>query len=252
MDIMDHFVDLDKYPHLQGWEDTDNNLISVQTRSLLTSASNVDPQPRIWQKSYNCSLTLQSEGSGLLPDVCEIGGATFGVLSLLEEPYLAQLPTGYSKSWPGVNHTEDLQDISFLDTGVVRQFIPRFNISISRENITEQGMPKECNVDQPGAFYVNYANEVKDGNRTEGDWAMEACMPANQQRSPWQATRSRQDFTETLYLKLRSDPHSIDFPGVPVRSAQDCTFKITLNTTAGYFEFVSTAESIPSLIKELR
>ncbi|KAI7214520.1 hypothetical protein KC333_g5974 [Hortaea werneckii] len=146
-----------------------------------------------------------------------LGGATFGVLSLLEEPYLAQLPTDYN-------------------TGVVRQFIPRFNVSISRENITEQGMPKECMVGQPGAFYVNYANEVKDGNRTEGDWALEACMPATQRRSPWQATRSRQDITETLYLKLRSDPHSIDFPGVPVRSARDCTFKITLNTTAGYFE----------------
>ncbi|GAB1739993.1 hypothetical protein NU219Hw_g4919t1 [Hortaea werneckii] len=208
--------------------------VGLSMRKLTTMADRgwTDPETILkvflggWQKYGSPFLLFAILLNGL-------GGATFGVLSLLEEPYLAQLPTDYN-------------------TGVVRQFIPRFNISISRENITEQGMPKECNVDQPGAFYVNYANEVKDGNRTEGDWALEACMPANQQRSPWQATRSRQDFTETLYLKLRSDPHSIDFPGVPLRSAQDCTFKITLSTTAGYFEFVSTAESIPSLIKDLR
>ncbi|KAI7328117.1 hypothetical protein KC315_g6799 [Hortaea werneckii] len=188
--------------------------VGLSMRKLTTMADRgwTDPETILkvflggWQKYGSPFLLFAILLNGL-------GGATFGVLSLLEEPYLAQLPTDY-------------------DTGVVRQFIPRFNISISRENISEQGMPKECNVGQPGAFYVNYANEVKDGNRTEGDWALEACMPANQQRSPWQATRSRQDFTETLYLKLRSDPHSIDFPGVPRNFAAHEPNVINLNISS--------------------
>ncbi|KAI7196526.1 hypothetical protein KC343_g10373 [Hortaea werneckii] len=137
-----------------------------------------------------------------------------------EDPtYLqAQLPTDYN-------------------TGVVRQFIPRFNVSISRENITEQGMPEECNVDQAGIFYVDYANEAKIETWPAGDWGLEACMPAYQGTSPWKATRSRQDFTETLYLKLRSISYGDQvFPGVSRTSAGYHIFKITLNTTAGYFE----------------
>ncbi|RMY70120.1 hypothetical protein D0863_05997 [Hortaea werneckii] len=134
--------------------------------------------------------------------------------------------------------------------GVVRQFIPRFNVSISRENITGQGMPKECNEDQPGVFYVKYASEAKDDEkRMVGDWALEACMPANQERSPWRATRSRQDFTETLYLNLRSDSPYIADSGVPAKIAGYHVFKITLNTTAGYFEFA--IQIVPNSTVEL-
>ncbi|RMY65776.1 hypothetical protein D0864_12008 [Hortaea werneckii] len=136
----------------------------------------------------------------------------------IHEDLQAQLPTDYN-------------------TGVVRQFIPRFNVSISRENITEQGMPEECNVDQAGIFYVDYANEAKIETWPAGDWGLEACMPAYQGTSPWKATRSRQDFTETLYLKLRSISYGDQvFPGVSRTSAGYHIFKITLNTTAGYFE----------------
>ncbi|KAI6842404.1 hypothetical protein KC332_g6172 [Hortaea werneckii] len=212
MDMMDHFpVENSSF----RWENTDNNLISVQTRSLLTSTSNADPQPRLWQGSYNCNLALEPGEFEQLPDACTIGGATFGVLSMLNKPYLAQLPNDYR---------------------VARQFIPRFNVSISRENITGQGMPEECKEDQPGIFYVNYANELRIEYDTYGDWALEGCMPADQRKSPWQATRSRQDFTETLYMKLRSVSNYVDFPGVPESGARYHTFKITLNTTAGYFE----------------
>lgn len=108
-------------------------------------------------------------------------------------------------------------------------------------------MPKECNEDQPGVFYVKYASEAKDDEkRIVGDWALEACMPANQERSPWRATRSRQDFTETLYLNLRSDSPYIADSGVPAKIAGYHVFKITLNTTAGYFEFVSKVQNSPT------
>ncbi|KAI7369172.1 hypothetical protein KC354_g2121 [Hortaea werneckii] len=220
MDIMDYFADADKYSYEEDWENEDNNRVSLQTRSFLTSASTYDLQPRIWQESYNCSWDMQSQKDKQLPDACKTGGTTFGVLSLLKAPYLAQLPKDYN-------------------TGVVRQFIPRFNVSISRENITEQGMPSECNVDQPGIFYVNYANEAKMEPEIwpAGEWGLEACMPDHQGTSPWKATRSRQDFTETLYMKLKTiRQQSTTFPDVPQTSAGDHIFKITLNTTAGYFE----------------
>ncbi|RMZ12630.1 hypothetical protein D0864_00657 [Hortaea werneckii] len=222
MDIMDYFADADKYSFEEDWENDDNNRVSLQTRNFLTSASTYDLQPRIWQENYNCSWDMQSQKHKQLPDACKTGGTTFGDLLSLKAPYLAQLPKDYN-------------------TGVVRQFIPRFNVSIFRENITEQGMPRECNVDQPGIFYVNYANEAKVEpiGYTAGDWSLEACMPANQGTSPWKATRSRQDFTEILYLKLRTIAHldmSMDFPEVPQTSTGYHIFKITLNTTAGYFE----------------
>lgn len=97
MDMMDYFDDVNTYSYIQGWEHKDNNRVSLQTRSLLTSASNSDLQPRIWQESYNCSWYMQSQRHKQLPDACETGGATFGVLSLLKAPYLAQLPKDYSK-----------------------------------------------------------------------------------------------------------------------------------------------------------
>lgn len=54
-------------------------------------------------------------------------------------------------------------------------------------------------------------------------------MPANVTQSPWRPTRNRQDFSEELYLKV-----SVSFPidNIP----PDNAYKITLNTTAGYFE----------------
>lgn len=97
MDIMDYFADADKYSYEEDWENEDNNRVSLQTRSFLTSASTYDLQPRIWQESYNCSWDMQSQKDKQFPDACKTGGTTFGVLSLLKAPYLAQLPKDYSE-----------------------------------------------------------------------------------------------------------------------------------------------------------
>ena len=55
-------------------------------------------------------------------------------------------------------------------------------------------------------------------------------MPADMTESPWKETRRRQDFSETLYLTLSvTGSYGINFgPGG--------YYKITLNTTAGFFE----------------
>lgn len=97
MDIMDYFADADKYSFEEDWENDDNNRVSLQTRSFLTSASTYDLQPRIWQENYNCSWDMQSQRHKQLPDACKTGGTTFGDLLSLRAPYLAQLPKDYSK-----------------------------------------------------------------------------------------------------------------------------------------------------------
>ncbi|KAL4895123.1 hypothetical protein BDV59DRAFT_174484 [Aspergillus ambiguus] len=56
-------------------------------------------------------------------------------------------------------------------------------------------------------------------------------MPADMRRSPWRVTRDRQDFSEELYINITyRGPSAIEErPG-------EYVFKITVNTTAGYFE----------------
>lgn len=56
-------------------------------------------------------------------------------------------------------------------------------------------------------------------------------MPGNQTASPWKASHERQDFTETMYLKIMLH----GFRGNSVESG-DYYSKITLETTAGFFE----------------
>lgn len=70
------------------------------------------------------------------------------------------------------------------------------------------------------------------------NWSIEACMPGNQSAVPWKSTYHRQDFVEELFLNIsvmgydwqhasEQPPGSPHFGGV---------FKVTSNTTAGYFE----------------
>ncbi|KAK7007421.1 hypothetical protein R3P38DRAFT_3281712 [Favolaschia claudopus] len=91
-----------------------------------------------------------------------------------------------------------------FSTGLVKQFAPRINSTAHRENITADVFPPNC--DQiPDALFIRYAN-VSNGQI----YAVEVCMPANVTASPWKSQHTRQDFSEAI--------------------------KITVNTTAGYFE----------------
>lgn len=56
-------------------------------------------------------------------------------------------------------------------------------------------------------------------------------MPGNLTQSPWKSTRDRQDFEEVLYLNITSWGNS----QAPINAGQGL-FRITLNTSAGYFE----------------
>lgn len=54
-------------------------------------------------------------------------------------------------------------------------------------------------------------------------------------QSPWQATRDRQDFSEELFLSISFDGTSY-MPVNETPNRQKTLYKITLHTTAGYFE----------------
>ncbi|KAF8812036.1 hypothetical protein BYT27DRAFT_7088253 [Phlegmacium glaucopus] len=178
-------------------EHTGVNLMLVLVRSAITYTSNIDVQSYLWTGP------------------CTLGGIPLGNMSLLPQPFLAQLPSGYN-------------------TGLIRQFLPRINSSATREVITEADFPANCDT-LPGSFYVNYGNLSVEPPSSDNhwspvvmQWSLIACMPANQIDSPWKPVRTRQDFSEELYLNISV----IGWSGWDVQGL----FKITVNTTAGFFE----------------
>lgn len=143
--------------------------------------------------------------------------ATLSNVSELSSPFLAQLPVGYH-------------------TGLVKQFSLRINSTVTWETIlSPDEIPADCNGGTVNSFYARYANATSDSH-----WSIEACVPGYQHLSPWKHTYSRQDFTEVLYLNisvvgygdsgLDYEAEGYDF------STIGGIFKITSETTAGYFE----------------
>jgi hypothetical protein len=210
-DLVD-FIDLDE-PSLG-----DRNFAPVKLRSAMTSASNTSPQGRLWTgQSINCSLLLQTSESGSLPMNCVLPNMFFGNMSILPDPFLAELPSGYS-------------------TGVIRQYLPRINSTARRDIITDSEWPTNCDTN-PDGFYVKFGATNFNYITTTGwgNWSLEACMPGNQTESPWRAVRSRQDFGEELYLNISlvsNDPTAV----YTTAEERGGLFKFVLNTTAGYFE----------------
>jgi len=150
---------------------------------------------------------------------------SLGNFSALSNPFLAQLPVGYH-------------------TGVIKQYIPRINSTVRWETLPPAGMPVGCG-EMPDSFYVHYANSTLPSEASLGyiggqprNWSIQACMPGNQSMSAWNDTYKRQDFTEVLYLKIFVMGYEDDLG--PTQSFDSPTtsgvFKITADTTAGYFE----------------
>jgi hypothetical protein len=188
----------------------DYNFVVVMARSALTSATVSQQQAQLWQGGkVSCAFT---DGVTKLPTSCNNGGATFQNLEELSDPFLAQLPSGYN-------------------TGLIRQFAPRINSSAHYENISAENFPKNCD-QKDGAFFVEYTNTTdKYFSQT---WGVQACMPANLTSSPWKSTRDRQDFTEELYLNITLINY--EYMQYGDYQANSTFYKVTLNTTGGYFE----------------
>ncbi|GIK06561.1 hypothetical protein Aspvir_002211 [Aspergillus viridinutans] len=164
----------------------------LTARRALSDADSITFQPFLWQNTSGIQLHTLDD-----------------ILSL-NDSFYAQLPTGFN-------------------TGVLRQFAPRVNSTATYESMTASQFPSNCD-SVPGSFYSKYYSEYTGYARPES-WGVTACMPANLTKSPWQKTRDRQEFSETLYLNFTSTQgYSSDTP------TGGKLYRITVNTTAGYFE----------------
>lgn len=193
----------------------DTNFITTFTQNALLTASNVEPQSQLWQGSGFTCGTLGIVECGLDPtclneiqhyfDTTCGQGNTLGNLSILVDPFLAELPNGFS-------------------SGLIRQFIPRINSTANYESIPASEWPTGC--DQlPGAFFADYSDVVFYNTTRDVKWAIQTCMPADLTQSPWKTTRARQDFSEELYINITGGSFQ-----------PDGFYRVTVKTTAGYFE----------------
>jgi hypothetical protein len=117
---------------------------------------------------------------------------------------------------------------SGFNTGLVRQFAPRVNSTATYEIIEASQFPVNCG-SSSGAFYAEYSASYS--WYSTFSWGVIACMPGNMTESPWRTERKRQEFSEVLYLNMTQDEYlSADYTG------QAALYRITVNTTAGFFE----------------
>jgi hypothetical protein len=85
-------------------------------------------------------------------------------------------------------------------------------------------------------FYVDYGYRNLTSTRyflkygVPFGWGIRACM-TNDNRGTWESTANRQDVFEVLYLNITAN--SLSNGNNPIESG---FYKVTLNTTAGYFE----------------
>lgn len=183
-------------------------------RASMTSTSITDPHSRLWTPSGSLNCTIASVSGD---NTCTLGQVSFNNISALEDPFVAQLPAGFS-------------------TGLVRQFLPRLNSSIAREKISESAFPSNCSYDS--TFFANYSTSVltswDNGTQSRPSWHLMACNPGAQSSRPLKPPRQRHDFSEELYLNLSAwdPPNSESQPP----SQWSGLYKITLDTTSGYFE----------------
>lgn len=117
-----------------------------------------------------------------------------------------------------------------LMTGLIRQFGPRVNSTATLTAIGPGEFPTDCQ-NLKGAFYANYSTVQVNADSKDGDWSFTACQPAA--ISTWRATRARQDFSESLYLRIALRAPVIF--SVPAGNGE-WYLRVTVNTTAGHFE----------------
>ena len=175
-------------------------------RNELASVTPNDFQPNIWQEGTpQCSSNFSYE-FGVSPE-CQQGGVTFDSIAKLSHPYVVQLPAGYQ-------------------TGLMTQFMPRMNSSVSFLNVSQTAFPSDCNTSS-GAYYIEYSYNTSLLN-------VQVCIPDGVSQSPWKATRARQDATETMFMNIHFG--SLENMANFDRNPGNITLKLTINTTIGYFE----------------
>ncbi|KAJ5272622.1 hypothetical protein N7478_007747 [Penicillium angulare] len=174
--------------------------------------STYPPQTGVDVFSTRADLS-KADGNAYQPNLWDNSGeATFKTLSEISSGnFYSQIPSGFN-------------------TGLVRQFAPRVNSTAGYETIDPIDFPTNCSIGTDH-FYADYSSSYAySGTSRIYKWGVIACMTSNSSNTPWNFTRNRQDFTETLYLNFTS---SITDGGYDPTIT---LYRITVNTTAGYFE----------------
>ncbi|GAD99582.1 hypothetical protein PVAR5_8298 [Paecilomyces variotii No. 5] len=196
----------DKVPNDESeFSGIDSNLIVVMTRDALSTALE-QIQAHLWSGTgSSCTYDGIIDAS----TYCS-GGNKLGSMLDLPDSFWAELPSGYN-------------------TGLVSQYIPRINSSVHYESISEMEFPSNCD-EIPGALFIEYSGIRNSSEEFGEDWSLQVCMPADLTQSPWKPTSNRQDFSEELFLNLT-------FYHSEVWNQSAINYrKMTVNTTAGYFE----------------
>ncbi|KAK5721864.1 hypothetical protein LTR15_006457 [Elasticomyces elasticus] len=198
---------------LEALDEYSDQTAAAALRAAMVSTVSTDPQSRLWSASgaTNCTGS-RSVSNG----ACAFGQISLSNMKALDDAFVAQLPAGYN-------------------TGLIRQFLPRINSSVTRERITEAEFADDCGYQS--TFFANYSTAVLtgyyNGSRSGPSWHLIACMTGESQRLISQ-TRSRQDLREQLYLNLSAYNPPMSTHGAPEHWSG--LFRITLDTTSGYFE----------------
>lgn len=176
-----------------------NNTVVLATRASLSGVSLFEPQVQLWSRG---------EGVCSAYDVkCSPNIATLSNLSALHDPFLAELPSGYN-------------------TGLIRQFLPRIN---SSAKIVPADFPRHCGMTAGSLFYHHSSPDSSNTSLSDNSpWAVTVCMPTDVSQSVRKPTRDRQDFSEELYVNVTFRQYE--------EARIEYTMKITVDTTAGYFE----------------
>jgi hypothetical protein len=196
------FSDLLK-PRERLVRDVDTGTHVLHLRHAITGSTLQDNHPNIWYSNNTERENKASEYGG-----CD--GTLGSVTRSANSPFVAQLKSGFN-------------------TGLIRQFAPRLNSSVSVNVTAAKEFPQGCEK-LDGAYYAEYSGLLNPSYIRTRAYSIQACMPANQTTSPWSKMRPRQDVQEVLYLNMSMDA------GFYYDHRPSIVFKIVANTTAGYFE----------------
>lgn len=214
----------DKFQHDDVYAGPDATI--PVAREILASTSGTDFAPQIWG-GEDCATIHGYTITKVDSTLCSQGGIVWGNLSLYSDPFLAQLPRDYN-------------------TGLIQQFLPRFNSSARFENISSLEFPSDCDTTS-GALSIRQIGTPINATSLHADaqgmisWAVHACIPTDVRKTPWKSTRARQHFSESLFLNISlSEALKVKIAndqGLPFSESPFSEyFRVTVNTTAGYFE----------------
>ncbi|CAG8932112.1 unnamed protein product [Penicillium salamii] len=191
--------------HSLAYRDTGATV--ARLRPTLVTAHAGGTSNYIWQGNSSCHLNSSNSET---PSLFKCQRAT--VNSVPYTPSNATLDLFTSPMAPTTN------------TGMLRQFAPRMNSSLSWTDIQIEDFPRNCS--QGNGFFRNYTSPIDEPSGRY--YSLSVCMQGNLSHTPFKRTRNRQDFNETVFISTNYFADEAT-PG-------NATWRLTLSSTLGYFE----------------